>query len=200
MNRRAIVMAGFALPFASAVRAATNGERLATASRRQVGVTVEYDPRYVRLAYPSGDVPRVTGVCADVVVRAGRDGLGLDLQTLIHEDMGRAFGAYPRKWGLRAPDSNIDHRRVENQETYWLRSGAELWRASRRTAGDAFPGRLEVGDILTWRLVPHLPHVAIVIDPKARLIVHNIGGGAQMEPLWRLAPHAAFGHYRWPSA
>jgi uncharacterized protein YijF (DUF1287 family) len=51
----------------------TKGQRLATAARKQIGVTTEYDPAYRRLAYPGGDVPRKTGVCADVVVRAARD-------------------------------------------------------------------------------------------------------------------------------
>lgn len=78
--------------------------RLIAAAEAQIGVTVTYDPAYVRLAYPGGDVPRDRGVCTDVVVRAYRDGLGLDLQTLVHEDMAAHFSAYPTRWGLKAPD------------------------------------------------------------------------------------------------
>jgi len=96
------------------------GELLAKAARAQLGVTTSYDPSYVRIAYPNGDVPRQTGICADVVVRAGRDGLGLDLQKLVHEDMARHFDAYPSRarWGARGTDTNIDHRRVLNLETF----------------------------------------------------------------------------------
>jgi uncharacterized protein len=73
---------------------------LILAARAQVGVTTIYDPAYVALAFPGGDVPRERGVCTDVIVRAYRDGLGLDLQALVNADMRAAFSAYPRTWGL----------------------------------------------------------------------------------------------------
>src|SRR5437763_12546765 len=79
----------------------------------QTEQTTIYDPAYVRLAYPGGDLPIERGVCADVIVRAFRKG-GVDLQKEIHEDMLRSFAVYPHRWGLKAPDSNIDHRRVPN--------------------------------------------------------------------------------------
>lgn len=63
-----------------AAAARSNGDKLAAAAREQLGVTTSYDPNYTKLKYPGGDLPRSTGVCADVVIRAGRDGLGLDLQ------------------------------------------------------------------------------------------------------------------------
>ena len=34
------------------------GARIVTAARKQVGVTLSYDPAYVSLAYPGGDLPR----------------------------------------------------------------------------------------------------------------------------------------------
>src|SRR6185295_12021441 len=52
----------------------------------QAGVTTGYDPAYVALEYPGGDVPEKTGVCSDVVVRAFRKA-GIDLQKEVHEDM-----------------------------------------------------------------------------------------------------------------
>jgi uncharacterized protein YijF (DUF1287 family) len=158
-------------------------ERLAQAARKQIGVTLGYDPRYSHLSYPNGDVPRSTGVCADVIVRAGRDAFELDLQKLVHEDMLHSFDAYParRAWGSHAPDSNIDHRRVLNLETYWQRIGAQRWKADAATAGDQFGGVMEIGDIVTWRLDARLPHVGIVNDAtRARvMVVHNIGNGAE---------------------
>jgi uncharacterized protein YijF (DUF1287 family) len=44
----------------------------------QVGVTLRYDPSYVPIPFPGGDVPIDRGVCSDVIVRAFR-GNGIDL-------------------------------------------------------------------------------------------------------------------------
>ena len=63
------------------------------AARAQIGVTVSYDPAYVPLDYPGGDIPRHKGVCTDVVIRALRQGKGMDLQKLVHEDMKSHFMA-----------------------------------------------------------------------------------------------------------
>jgi uncharacterized protein YijF (DUF1287 family) len=182
---------------AAPVDPASKGARLAAFARKQIGVTTGYDPAYVRLAYPGGDVPRKTGVCADVIVRAARDAFGLDLQRLVHEDMRRAFSAYPNRWGLKTPDANIDHRRVPNLETYWRRQGAEVW--GGRAMGHRFPETLQVGDILTWDCFAGGPHVGIVAStgwsPK---IVHNMGGGTKVAWLVTFLPHTAVGHYRWP--
>lgn len=182
-----------------AAPATPRGAKLVAAARTQIGVTKGYDPAYTRLAYPGGDVPRKTGVCSDVVIRAARDGLGLDLQQLVHRDMVKAFKAYPTRWGLKAPDANIDHRRVPNLETYWRRMGAELWRADGAVSGATFPKALKVGDILTWRCANASPHVGIVSSvggwwPR---IVHNFGAGTREAPLWTMAIFRAEGHYRW---
>jgi hypothetical protein len=181
----------------------TKGQRLADAARTQVGVTTGYDPTWTKLTYPGGDVPRSTGVCADVVIRAARDGLGLDLQQLVHDDMGKDFDAYPARkaWGSRKPDANIDHRRVLNLEAYWTRAGARLWAADASTPGDAFPKPIEVGDILTWLLDARLPHVGIVVStaPPQTTVVHNIGRGVEETALIAFHPHRAAGHYRWPA-
>jgi len=176
------------------------GELLAKAALAQLGVTTSYDPSYVRIPYPNGDVPRQTGICADVVIRAARDGLGLDLQQLVHEDMARHFSAYPSKWGAKRPDANIDHRRVLNLEVFWARAGARLWEPSKPTAGDAFPVPIQVGDLLTWMLDARLPHVGMVIahSSAATLILHNIGRGVEETDLSAFRLHRAHGHYRWP--
>src|SRR5947199_8697980 len=91
----------------------------------QTEQTTIYDPAYIKLPYPGGDLPIERGVCADVIVRAFRQG-GIDLQKEVHEDMGRDFAAYPNRWGLKAPDANIDHRRVPNLMTYFKRHGKAL--------------------------------------------------------------------------
>jgi hypothetical protein len=185
-----------------ALAAQTSGQKLADAARAQLGVTTGYDPTYTRLSYPGGDVPRATGVCADVVIRAARDGLGLDLQKLVHEDMATHFSAYrqPNKWGMTKPDANIDHRRVLNLETYWTRIGARLWAADRPTPGNGFPKPIEVGDILTWLLDARLPHVGIVVSGGGQArVVHNIGRGVEESLLDDFYAQRAAGHYRWPT-
>jgi len=184
-----------------AFAAQSNGQKLADAARAQLGVTTGYDPAWTQLSYPGGDVPRSTGVCADVVIRAARDALGLDLQKLVHEDMVKNFAAYPKikKWGESKPDANIDHRRVLNLEAYWTRVGARLWVATGPAAGDAFPKPIEVGDIVTWLLDARLPHVGIVVSASPqRRVVHNIGRGVEESLLEDFHAERAAGHYRWP--
>lgn len=203
-SRRAF-LAGFTAA-AFAKLPATSGERLAVAARAQVGVTRTYDPDWTHIAYPNGDVDRSRGVCADVIIRAGRDALGLDLQQLVHEDMAKHFDAYPagKTWGERAPDASIDHRRVLNLEAYFTRAGCRVWAASRPTAGDQFPPPLVPGDIVTWLLDARLPHIGIIVSASdqnaSARVVHNIGRGAEESALSEFSQHRAIGHYRWPRA
>ncbi len=124
MTRRSLLQSGL-LALASAFPAVRRAEAkpgwqsaLVAAARSQIGVTTLYDPAYVRIAYPGGDVPPERGVCADVVIRAYRSAFGLDLQKLVHQDMTTHFSGYPQAWSLKRPDSNIDHRRVLNLAAY----------------------------------------------------------------------------------
>ena len=161
-------------------------------AKKQVGVTRSYDPSYRRIGYPNGDVPRETGVCTDVVIRAYRHA-GVDLQVLVHEDMQAAFSKYPKAWGLKRTDTNIDHRRVPNLATFFTRKGKSL--PVTRHGADYRPG-----DIITWRLSSGVPHIGIVSDVPVRgtdryLVVHNIGSGAQIEDV--LFAYSLSGHYRY---
>jgi len=134
-----------------------------------------YDPSYVKLKYPMGDVADDRGVCADTVIRAFRHA-GVDLQVEVHEDMARSFTAYPKSWGLKRPDSNIDHRRVPNLETFFRRKGGS--KVLSKIASDYLPG-----DVVSWRLNGvSLPHIGVVTRKKvwgAPLVAHNIGLGTQ---------------------
>ncbi len=87
---------------------------IANAAKWQIHKTTSYDPSYVSLDYPGGDIALEKGVCTDVVIRALRKATGIDLQRLVHEDMKTHFSQYPKIWGLKRPDKNIDHRRVPN--------------------------------------------------------------------------------------
>lgn len=169
---------------------AIEAEKLVLDARKQVGVTLSYDPVYRRLSYPGGDVPQTTGVCTDVVIRALRQ-QGLDLQEAVHRDMRAHFALYPKHWGLSRPDSNIDHRRVPNLMTWFKRQG---WSQPVSREASAY----RAGDIVTWDLGRGLTHIGIVSDRQSPagvpLILHNIGRGTQEEDI--LFAYAITGHYR----
>jgi uncharacterized protein YijF (DUF1287 family) len=164
---------------------------LIEAAVAQTKQRVTYDGSYRRIAYPNGDVPSTIGVCTDVIIRAYR-AIGIDLQQRVHEDMRAAFSTYPKLWGLKKPDSNIDHRRVPNLQTYFKRQRAAL--AVTRDAQQYKPG-----DLVTWMLPGNLPHIGMVTnqhtpDGKRPLIVHNIGQGPRVEDM--LFAYPITGHYR----
>lgn len=165
--------------------------KLVEAARNQIGITLSYDPDYVALKYPKGDVPLERGVCTDVVIRTLRDARDLDLQKLVHEDMKANFSRYPKQWGLSKPDKNIDHRRVPNLQTYFRRHAVTLPKSSK--SEDYLPG-----DIVTCMLPRNLPHIMIVSDKKTSsgvpLVIHNIGRGTQEED--HLFTFTITGHYR----
>jgi hypothetical protein len=151
-------------------------DRVIDAAHAQVGKTLHYDPRYVTLTYPGGDLPIERGVCTDVVIRAFR-AIDIDLQKLVHEDMRRAFKVYPPLWGRHAPDRNIDHRRVPNLQTFFRRHWLTL--SLSQGPADYLPG-----DLVTWRLPAGVPHIGIVSSQRTGdrpLIVHNIGAGTKLE-------------------
>ena len=157
----------------------------------QAGVTTSYDPSYVALSYPGGDVPEETGVCSDVVVRAFRKA-GIDLQKEIHEDMKAARSDYPAKWGATSLDANIDHRRVLNLMAYFRRQRKSL--PVSYSATDYQPG-----DIVAWDLTSGIDHIGIVTNMLSDsgdryLIVHNIGAGTRVEDV--LFDWTIKGHYR----
>src|SRR5688572_5974671 len=165
---------------------------LIQAAVAQTATPVTYDGSYRRIPYPGGDVPASIGVCTDLIVRAYRT-VGVDLQVRVHEDMKAAFSSYPQLWGLSRADSNIDHRRVPNLQTYFRRRGAQL--SVGRDAGDYLPG-----DLVTWVLPGNLPHIGLVTDQRSPdgerlLVVHNIGRGPEIDDM--LFGYPISGHYRY---
>lgn len=152
---------------------------------------VVYDPAYFSIKYPGGDVPADKGVCTDVVIRAYRK-MGIDLQREVHEDMRANFASYPKKWGMKTTDRNIDHRRVPNLMTFFSRHGTVL-KISADT-DDYAPG-----DIVCWDLGGGITHIGIVAARRSSggcpLIVHNIGGGQVLADC--LFSYRIIGHYRY---
>jgi uncharacterized protein len=167
-------------------------KQVVASALEQTRQTFFYDQAYVRLDYPGGDVLPERGTCTDVIIRAFRKG-GVDLQKEVHEDMAQHFAAYPTKWGLKRPDTNIDHRRVPNLRTYFERKGKALPISS--DAVDYPPG-----DVVTWDLGGGVDHIGIVTnvwsdEARRYLVAHNIGSGVKVENVlfaWRVT-----GHYRY---
>ncbi|MEM1156778.1 MAG: DUF1287 domain-containing protein [Verrucomicrobiota bacterium] len=161
------------------------------AARDQIGKTVRYDPAYVGIEYPGGDIPITSGVCTDVIIRALRSGWKMDLQQLVHEDMRQHFDHYPERWGLKRPDPNIDHRRVPNLMTFFKRRG---WQLPHPTRLDT----IQPGDLITCLVPPRLDHIMIVSDRRGPsgnyMIIHNIGSGTVEED--RLGDFKITGHFR----
>ena len=200
IQRREFLLGLFASAFASGAALGSNlfsepkpkALKLISAAESQIGLTVSYDPNYTQIAYPGGDVPIERGVCTDVIIRAYRQAFGFDLQKLVHEDMKINFSVYPTKWGLKKPDSNIDHRRVPNLQTFFARQNAGLPISTRAIDYRA-------GDIITMLLPGNLTHIALIThyansDGTKPLCIHNIGGGARLEDV--LFTYPLTGHYR----
>ncbi len=157
-----------------------------------VNDTVEYDPSYFSISYPNGDVPKHKGVCTDVIVRAYRK-LGIDLQREVHLDMKENFSLYPKIWGLKKTDPNIDHRRDPNLMTFFKRKG--IVKPITDNPKDYLPG-----DIVAWNLFGSTTHIGIIVnkisnDGTTPLVVHNIGAGQVLEDC--LFKFKIIGHYRY---
>lgn len=177
----------------AAITRAQFTQKLVAAALERPKHEVTYDPGYVGITYPGGDVPENSGVCSDEIIRIYR-AVGIDLQKEVHEDIVRDSSDYPlSRWGQKKPDHNIDHRRVPNLMVFFSHKGKTLSLSSQ--AKDYLPG-----DLVAWDLGNGAVHIGIVVDQKALLsrrymIVHNIGAGPKMEDVlfdWKI-----IGHYRY---
>jgi uncharacterized protein len=191
MTLAVVLVAVTAFPLQSGDSA---GLRIVDAARAQLAWGTVYDPSYVRLEYPGGDVPKDRGVCTDVVIRSLR-AVGKDLQKLVHEDKKRRPGAYPRYPGQSGADPNIDHRRCPNLQVFLRKNGKTLTRlVERGSLGEWAPG-----DIVFWKLDNGRDHVGIVTDKRepdgTPFAIHNLSTTLE-EPVlrkWKIV-----GHYRYP--
>jgi uncharacterized protein len=190
-TRRAFVIASAFVTMGCS--SSSYGEKLVRSAKQQIGETKVYDPAYVKLDFPAGDVPRDRGVCSDVVIRAYRDALGLDLQELVNDDMRKNFVLYPTRWGLKRPDHNIDHRRVPNLQVFFSRFG-------KRLPVSTNPADYCEGDLVTMKVAGRLPHIGIISNSRSSvtrqpLVIHNIGQGTQEDDIltaFEIDGHFAF--------
>ncbi|MDX1627852.1 MAG: DUF1287 domain-containing protein [Fulvivirga sp.] len=167
-------------------------QSLADSAKTLSNTAVTYYPGYFSIDYPNGDIPANKGVCTDVIIRAYRK-IGIDLQVEVHRDMKANFDAYPKLWGLKTTDKNIDHRRVPNLMTFFERHGEVR-------SGSNDPADYAPGDIVCWDLGKGITHIGILIDEKSRdgkrnLVIHNIGSGQVIEDI--LFDFKIIGHFRY---
>lgn len=190
--KKHFLLAAFLLSFVT-LKAQTKDSIALKLSDAAISLTldkVQYDPSYFKIPYPDGDIPAGKGVCSDVIIRAFRK-LKIDLQKEVHEDMKANFDKYPKIWGLKKTDTNIDHRRVLNLMTFFSRKGKV--KTTGTNTSEYLPG-----DIVAWRLSNGMTHIGIVVNKKSKdgkryLIVHNIGAGQVMEDC--LFSFKIIGHY-----
>ncbi len=165
---------------------------LLKAAEERANQQVFFDGRYKKIAFPMGDIMPTRGSAADVIIRVFR-AVEIDLQKELHRDIKDNFTVYPQHWGLSAPDTNIDHRRISNLQTFFTRLGKSL-------STSATARKYQAGDIVTWKLDNGFDHIGIIVknktsDRKRRLVLHNIGLGPQIEDI--LFEYKITGHYRY---
>lgn len=195
MNRAGLACAVALLTLTVAAQQSDFAKRLVAAADDRPNHPARYDPGYVKIPYPSGDVPADSGVCTDEIIRIYR-AVGIDLQKEVHEDMVANRSAYPfrLKWMQFGTDTNIDHRRVPNLQVFFSRKGKTL--AITENASDYQPG-----DIVTWMLPGGHDHIGMVVDRKSwsgrYMVEHNIGEGPKIENVlfdWKITGHYRYGH------
>lgn len=194
MRKLILMICGLSFALNTWAQTSEKSQQLTSAALAQTHTHVTYLATYFKIDYPNGDVPAEFGVCTDVVIRAYRK-LHIDLQQLVHEDMKKDFALYPAKkiWGQNKTDSSIDHRRVQNLQTFFTRHGKVL--PISKSGTDYHPG-----DLVTWMVSGSLPHIGVVVDERSAdgsrpLIVHNIGAGPKLEDM--LFDYKITGHYRY---
>jgi len=171
------------------------GHLLAAVALERTHKKISYDPLYYQIKYPGGDIPEGKGKDSDVIIRCYR-ALNIDLQQLVHEDMVKNFRIYPQLWGASKPDSNIDHRRVENLQRFFSRFGQSIPVSEDGVKMQDFAW----GDIVVWRLPDGVAHIGIIVPGPGkrsdeRWVVHNQGDGPQWEDA--LFEYPIIGHYRY---
>jgi uncharacterized protein YijF (DUF1287 family) len=144
-------------------------QQLADAARSLENPNVVYDPSYVRISYPNGDVAADHGVCTDVVIRAFRKAWGWDLQKTIYEFQKEQFPD-------RKLDRNIDHRRVRNLMEFFdiFFDTAQLY--------NTHENEYRKGNIIIWDLGGGQLHIGICVANDT--IIHNICCGQVIEPMY----------------
>lgn len=111
---------------------------------------IDINPKYISKYYENGYAPEGEGVCTDLVWYCFNNA-GYDLKKLISKDIENT--RKKKIYYIDKTDSNIDFRRVNNQEIFFMRYGETLG-TDIYALGDLMPG-----DILTF---DNSDHIAMV--------------------------------------
>lgn len=114
----------------------------------------EKNPKYVSKYYANGYPPDGEGVCTDVVWRSLKEA-GYDLKSMISADIRQEEKSKKDTYGIEIIDDNIDFRRVDNQETFFIRYLPSL-------STDIYEiGEFQPGDLVTF---DYSDHIAMISD------------------------------------
>ena len=146
---------------------------------------IETKPKYKSKYYSGGYPDDEYGVCTDVVAQAML-GTGFDLQKLIDEDIKEN----PQDYDIEKLDSNIDFRRVPNQNVYFKNHAISLTKDLSETE------KWQGGDIVVFK-----KHIGIVSDRRGKdgvpyLIHHYKKGQKKYEENTLKRWGKVVGHYR----
>lgn len=159
-------------------------------ARKEVERRTNYESNYYAGGYPPDD----EGVCTDVIWR-GLLGAGIDLKSLMDQDIEAYTNQYPRVQGNHDP--NIDFRRVPNQYVFFERHAESLTTELKPNDIENLR-QWQPGDIVVFLEGYH--HVAIISDKRAKdgtpYIIHNSPPFASEVKLKSMNTPIA-GHYRW---
>ena len=96
---------------------AKDHHHIAAFAIRRAHVDIRFDNTLKDIPYPMGDIHANSGMAADLIIRAYRE-VGFDFQQAIHESRTKHPDHYPQIWDNQPPNKSVDHRRVENLQTY----------------------------------------------------------------------------------
>jgi uncharacterized protein YijF (DUF1287 family) len=150
----------------------------------------KYESNY----YSGGFPPDSEGVCTDVIWR-GFNAAGINLKNLIDEDISSNTTLYSRVQGM--PDTNIDFRRVPNQDVFFSRHCLSLTTEIKARNAENLE-EWQPGDIVVFTV--GYEHIGIISNKRDKngipYVIHNTRPHATtMKLSWFKSPIHA--HYRW---
>lgn len=163
---------------------------IVNAARKEAEQKTIYKDAYYIGGYP----PEGEGVCTDVIWR-GFKGINVSIKDLIDKDIKENMDQYKGVSGK--PDSNIDFRRVLNQDVFFKKNCTQL--TTELNVDDINNLKeWQPGDIVVF--IEGYEHIAIISDKRDEegipYVIHNSHPYASEAKLsWFHNP--IHGHYRW---
>ena len=163
---------------------------IVNSARKEAEMKTVYKDAYYVGGYP----PEGEGVCTDVIWR-GFKGIGVSIKDLIDKDIKENIAQYKRINGK--PDSNIDFRRVVNQDVFFKKYCISLTTELKEDDVNNLK-EWQPGDIVVF--LEGYEHIALISDKRDSdgipYVIHNSSpSAAEVRLSWFKSP--IHGHYRW---